>query len=447
MPLARGVMQGVLGVAKARELPDYARRTFRPSAASSHAQKVTDGKNTPGKVAIFSTCYVNYNEPGIGHDLLAILEHNAIPYVLVEKEACCGMPKLELGDLETVAKHKDINIPPLAKLAREGYAILTPVPSCTLMFKQELPLMFPDDADVKAVQDAMFDPFEYLVLRQQGRPAEDRLQGCIGQGVVPHPLPLAGAEHRPEDARNAGVDPRHRGEHRRALRRPRRHLGREDRVLRELDEDRSSGVPPDGAKRSRTGSARTARLRAATSCRACARAKTPKLRTRRAARTRSRCCAPPTASSGGLRYTRFVYSALQPANHSEETILMTQKPRWDAGTGFRGVLRIFVAVVSVAFAAPVAQAACADAPGPGVDWSKCQKARLILRDANLSNGRLARTDFGRSDLSGAKLVAADLERASLDNARLVGADLSRAKLVKVNAYRANLDPRSWSAPI
>jgi Fe-S oxidoreductase len=33
------------------------------------------------------------------------------------------------------------------------------------MFKQELPLMFPQDVDVGAVQDAMFDPFEYFVLR------------------------------------------------------------------------------------------------------------------------------------------------------------------------------------------------------------------------------------------------------------------------------------------
>jgi len=167
MPLARSLMQSVLGVAKARELPDYASRKFLPNAAASQAQEVRDGKNTPGKVAIYATCYVNYNEPGIGNDLLAILEHNAIPYVIVEKEACCGMPKLELGDLETVARHKAINIPPLAKLAREGYAILTPVPSCTLMFKQELPLMFPDDADVRAVQDAMFDPFEYFVLRNK----------------------------------------------------------------------------------------------------------------------------------------------------------------------------------------------------------------------------------------------------------------------------------------
>ena len=110
---------------------------------------------------------MNYNEPGIGHDLLTLLAHNEIPYRLVEQEACCGMPKLELGDFETVEKLKNVNVPPLARLAREGYAILTAVPSCTLMFKQELPLLFPDDADVKAVADAMFDPFEYFVLRDK----------------------------------------------------------------------------------------------------------------------------------------------------------------------------------------------------------------------------------------------------------------------------------------
>jgi Fe-S oxidoreductase len=165
IPLARSLMQKTLGVHKDRKLPPYASSKFRSSAGQPKPQAAKDGKNTPGKVAIFATCYVNYNEPGIGHDLVALLEHNEIPWTLAEKEACCGMPKLELGDLEAVAALKEKNIPGLAKLAREGYAILAPVPSCALMFKQELPLMFADDADVKAVQDAMFDPFEYFVLR------------------------------------------------------------------------------------------------------------------------------------------------------------------------------------------------------------------------------------------------------------------------------------------
>jgi Fe-S oxidoreductase len=164
---ARGLMEKAIGVARDRRLPPYAPHRFRSNAAPSRGHPVRDGARTPGKVAIFSTCYVNYNEPGIGHDLLKVLDHNEIPYTIVEREACCGMPKLELGDLEAVARLKAVNIPPLARLAGEGYAILTAVPSCTLMYKAELPLLFPDDPEVKAVSDAMFDPFEYLVLRNR----------------------------------------------------------------------------------------------------------------------------------------------------------------------------------------------------------------------------------------------------------------------------------------
>jgi len=165
--LARNLLHQTLGVHKDRELPEYASRKFRSSAFTSKKFEVKDGKNTPGKVAVFSTCYVNYNEPGMGDDLLAVLAHNEIPYVLVDKEACCGMPKLELGDLDSVRTLKEKNIPAMARLARDGCAILTPIPSCTLMFKQELPLMFPEDADVQAVKEAMFDPFEYFVLRSK----------------------------------------------------------------------------------------------------------------------------------------------------------------------------------------------------------------------------------------------------------------------------------------
>jgi Fe-S oxidoreductase len=165
--LSRAVMQSVLGVHKDRELPPYAAKKFRSSLKKSASFPVKDGKNTPGKVAIFGTCYVNYNEPGIGHDLAAILEHNEIPYLLVEQEVCCGMPKLELGDLQAVDSLKQKNMPVLAKYARQGYAILAAVPSCALMFKQELPLMYPEDPDTAAVRDAVFDPFEYLVLRKK----------------------------------------------------------------------------------------------------------------------------------------------------------------------------------------------------------------------------------------------------------------------------------------
>lgn len=166
-PLARKVLDSTLGIHSERKLPEYTAHQFRSHAQLNDRLTVKDGNKTPGKVAIYATCYVNYNEPGIGHDLLQILKHNEIPTCLVEQEVCCGMPKLELGDLQAVEALKNQNIPHLLTLAQQGYAIISAVPSCVLMYKQELPLLFPEDVAVQTVAAAMFDPFEYLWLRNQ----------------------------------------------------------------------------------------------------------------------------------------------------------------------------------------------------------------------------------------------------------------------------------------
>jgi Fe-S oxidoreductase len=164
---ARSILESVAGVDKNAWLPELATQKFRTDTPAAQASKVVDGEKTPGKVAIYATCYINYNEPGIGHDLLKILDHNEIPYVLVEKEKCCGMPKLELGDLDSVKASKEANIPVLAKYAKDGFAIIAAVPSCALMFKQEIPLMFPDCSDTQLVKDALWDPFEYFMARKR----------------------------------------------------------------------------------------------------------------------------------------------------------------------------------------------------------------------------------------------------------------------------------------
>ncbi len=80
-PALRKIGEKVLGIAAAAELPPYAAETLSRSIAEpSLAWPVRNGERTPGKVAVFATCYVNYNEPGIGHDLLKLLAHNEIPY-------------------------------------------------------------------------------------------------------------------------------------------------------------------------------------------------------------------------------------------------------------------------------------------------------------------------------------------------------------------------------
>ncbi len=165
----RALLEKTLGVDRDARVPEYhadtARRRMRDF--DGHVGEITAAGRTRGKIALFATCYCNYAYPQAVEDLAAILRHNGIAVKLIEREVCCGMPKLELGDLETVARYKEQNIPVLAAAVGDGWDITAAIPSCVLMFRQELPLMFPDDADVQRVKRHLFDPFEYLWQRHQ----------------------------------------------------------------------------------------------------------------------------------------------------------------------------------------------------------------------------------------------------------------------------------------
>ncbi|MDH3861798.1 MAG: heterodisulfide reductase-related iron-sulfur binding cluster, partial [Gammaproteobacteria bacterium] len=189
----RKLLEGALGVHKNAPVPEFHSKTARKrlshlvNAGGSETRATAE---TTGKVALFTTCYCNRNHPAVNEDLVAVFEHNGIAVTLASKEVCCGMPKLELGDLESVAKAKEQNIPALVKLVDEGWDIVTPIPSCTLMFKQELPLMFPDDPDVIKVRDAMFDPFEYLMTRHKDGLLKTEFKQSLGKVTYQVPCHL-----------------------------------------------------------------------------------------------------------------------------------------------------------------------------------------------------------------------------------------------------------------
>jgi glycerol-3-phosphate dehydrogenase subunit C len=178
---ARKLIESTMGIHHEAPLPEFHSKTLRkrvkPLIKNIEPTPVGD---TSGKVALYATCYGNYNSPELGEEYLKVFQHNGIHIDLVPKEKCCGMPKLELGDLDTVNALKEANIPVLAALVDQGYDLIAPVPSCVLMYKQELPLMYPDDADVQKVKAAFFDPFEYLWKRHRGGALKTEFPKAIG---------------------------------------------------------------------------------------------------------------------------------------------------------------------------------------------------------------------------------------------------------------------------
>ena len=122
----RKVTQTIMGVHEDAVVPKYHSKNLSKLFVEEKIE-------SEFKVAIFGTCYGEYNDPKTVIDLVDVLRHNKVEVKLVNKAQCCGMPKMELGDLESVVKYANANIDPLIKLVKEGYKLIAPIPSCVCL--------------------------------------------------------------------------------------------------------------------------------------------------------------------------------------------------------------------------------------------------------------------------------------------------------------------------
>jgi len=182
--LTRPVLEAVAGVHREAELPKYHARTFQAEAQATAPAVNRDAPALGRKAVLYATCFVNYNEPGIGRAARAVLAHNGVE-TRVEHPACCGMPQLEQGDIEEVARRARTVSSALLPLVDQGYTIIALVPSCALMLKFEWPLILPEDAGVKRLAAATRDLSQYVVdiARTEGLAPS---MTALGAGMTVH---------------------------------------------------------------------------------------------------------------------------------------------------------------------------------------------------------------------------------------------------------------------
>jgi glycerol-3-phosphate dehydrogenase subunit C len=160
--LTRPVVEAVTGIDRRAYLPKFHGKSFTMRAKSAKPARNEEAPAKARKVAIFATCFVNYNNPRIGEALMAVLAKNGVETDVVYP-GCCGMPLLERGDLARVAETAKKTALHFAPWLDKGYDVVAAVPSCALMLKFEWPLIVPDDPAVKRLAQATFDASEYLV--------------------------------------------------------------------------------------------------------------------------------------------------------------------------------------------------------------------------------------------------------------------------------------------
>jgi glycerol-3-phosphate dehydrogenase subunit C len=150
--LNRKLMARVTGIHPDKRMPGYQRQTFphwwrrhQPQVETPQAPREGITPAVPLKVALFSTCVVDYNDPACGRAAVRVLEHNGIEVVWPAGQACCGMPYLDEGDVATAARKVRENVDVLLPWVERGYAVLVPSPSCSLMLREEYPQLVATD--------------------------------------------------------------------------------------------------------------------------------------------------------------------------------------------------------------------------------------------------------------------------------------------------------------
>ncbi|MEX0758973.1 MAG: heterodisulfide reductase-related iron-sulfur binding cluster [Tistlia sp.] len=160
--MTRGLLETVAKVDRQAALPKYHGKTLERRAKASPPARDAAAPAAGRKVALYATCFANYNNPSIGEATLAVLARNGVEVEVVYPQ-CCGMPQFEQGKLEEVAGAARTVAKALLPYVDQGYDIVALVPSCALMMKFEWPLLLPEDADIKRLAQATFDVTEYVV--------------------------------------------------------------------------------------------------------------------------------------------------------------------------------------------------------------------------------------------------------------------------------------------
>jgi Fe-S oxidoreductase len=182
--IARKVVEKTAGVSSVRLLPPYAKQRFS-TWFKKRTRPVLAKKQ--GSVALFPTCLVEYQQPGIGQDLVKVYERNGVECSLVEGAGCCGAPYLHSGDMDTFTKVAAKQVKVLADAVRAGNDIVVPQPTCGYILKKDY-VDYVGGPDAELVAAHTFDSSEYLINlhKAEGTELDTNFTGEIAETISYH---------------------------------------------------------------------------------------------------------------------------------------------------------------------------------------------------------------------------------------------------------------------
>jgi len=181
---SRRLVEACLGIHRDWPLPEYAPEPFDRWFRREGARTASGGP-FQGRVVLFPTCSVNYNDTAVGQAAVRVLAKNRVE-VAVDYPRCCGMPALDGGDLKAALEAARINVRVLARRVEAGFDVVVPGPTCSYVLKQEYPVLLEDEPS-RQVAARTFDLSEYLMRLHGG--GQLNLEFLNTPGTVAYHLP------------------------------------------------------------------------------------------------------------------------------------------------------------------------------------------------------------------------------------------------------------------
>jgi glycerol-3-phosphate dehydrogenase subunit C len=173
--LLRKAAEKVTGISAEFPLPSFERHPF-PGWLAKHEPLPSAGE--AGDVALFSTCFGDYNHSSVPRAAVRVLEHQGFR-VHRPEEVCCGMPNLDGGDVAAMQSKVKANVASLLPLVRAGFKIVVPEPTCAYTMKKEWPVYSPTP-EAREVSAATFDLMQFLDSLRRAKALKTDFKGGLG---------------------------------------------------------------------------------------------------------------------------------------------------------------------------------------------------------------------------------------------------------------------------
>ena len=159
----KAAMDAVLKIDHRRMFPKYAFGTFEGWYKKQASRQAAFSK----QVAYFHGCYVNYNNPQLGKDLVKVMNAAGYGVQLLEKEQCCGVALISNGLINQAKKQAQTNMASIRQAVLERkMPVIATSSTCTFTIRDEYPhLLQLENRDVRE-QVELATRFLYRLLAE-----------------------------------------------------------------------------------------------------------------------------------------------------------------------------------------------------------------------------------------------------------------------------------------